>query len=61
MPGGPGPSSCLRNHEKYELKAVINLFRKLLALLLLQDVKGVYVWEEKHQFFSGTDCNPSTS
>lgn len=39
----------------------INLFRKLFALLLLQDGKGVHVWEEKHQFSSGMACYRSTS
>lgn len=35
VPGRFGLSCCQRNHEKSELKAVINLYRKFHALLLL--------------------------
>lgn len=38
VPERPGPSCCQRNHEKSELKAVINLYRNLIAWLLFQDI-----------------------
>lgn len=35
VPVSLGPGCCQRNHGKSELGAIINLYRKLLALLLL--------------------------